>query len=98
MNNINKNKTLYKPFKSPLAGKKYAVYVMRGGKKVLIHFGDSSMEHFKDKLGVWSHLDHNDKQRRKNYRNRSGGIRNKSGELTANNKNYANYWARRILW
>ena len=92
------NKTLYKPFKSPLPGKKYAVYVMRNNKKVLIHFGDSSMQHFKDKLGVWSKLDHNDKARRKNYLTRSGGIRNKKGELTANNKNYANYWARRILW
>jgi hypothetical protein len=91
-------KTLYKPFKSKLSGKKYSVYVMRNNKKVLIHFGDSNMQHFKDKLGVWSKLDHNDKQRRKNFLTRTAGITNKQGEKTANNKNYANYWARRILW
>ena len=35
------------------------------GKKV--HFGFPKMQHFKDKLGEWSSLDHNDKQRRKNF-------------------------------
>ena len=92
------NQKLYKPFKSNVAGKKYSVYVMRNGKKTLIHFGDSNMQHFKDKLGHWSSLDHNDKERRKNYRARSGGIRNKSGQLTANDKNSANYWSRRVHW
>ena len=29
---------------------------------------------------------------------RSGGIRDKSGRLTKNNKNSANYWSRKILW
>ena len=98
MNKIEKEKILYKPFKSPLKGKKYAVYVKRDDKKVLIHFGDSSMQHFKDKLGEWSNLDHNDKARRKNFLTRTAGIKNKKGEFTAFNKNYANYWARRILW
>lgn len=92
------SKPLYKPFKSKLKGKKYSVYVKRDDKKVLIHFGDSNMQHFKDKLGEWSSLDHNDKQRRKNFLTRTAGIKNKKGELTAFNKNYANFWARKILW
>ena len=36
-------KPLYKPFKSTAKGKKGSVYVMKDGKKKLIHFGDSSM-------------------------------------------------------
>jgi len=85
-----KNKPLYKPVKSSKAGKKGMVYVKSnsGGKK-LIHFGDSKMSDF---------TKHKDSARRKNYLERSGGIRDKSGKLTANNKNSANYWARTVLW
>ena len=36
--------------------------------------------------------------RKKNYLARSGGIRNKAGQLTKNDKFSANYWARRDLW
>ena len=32
------DKPLYKPFKSKAKNKKYSVYVMKGGKKRLIHF------------------------------------------------------------
>ena len=85
-----KNKPLYKPVRSSKAGKKGMVYVKSktGGKK-LIHFGDSNMSDF---------TKHKDSARRKNYLERSGGIRDKSGKLTANNKNSANYWARTKLW
>ena len=40
-----------------------------------IPFGDNRYEHFKDSTGegVWSHLDHNDKKRRDNYRKRHKG-------------------------
>jgi hypothetical protein len=37
-------------------------------------------------------------ERKRNYLTRSAGIRNKSGELTMNDKFSANYWARRVLW
>ena len=82
-------KPLYRPFKSSKAGKKGMVFVMKNGSKRLIHFGDSSMKDF---------TQHKDPERRKSYLARSGGIRDKSGRLTANNRNSANYWARRILW
>jgi len=85
----NKKKPLYKPFDSKVKGKKKSVYVMKEGKKKLIHFGDSSMKDF---------TQHKDTNRRKSYLARSAGIRNKEGKLTKNDKNSANYWARRVLW
>ena len=92
------NKTLYKPFKSKAKNKKYSVYVMRDGKKKLIHFGDVRYKHFKDKLGSYKNLDHNDQKRRNNYLSRAKGIKNKQGQLTWKNKNYANYYAIKYLW
>tara|TARA_B110000046_G_scaffold172516_1_gene194350 strand:- start:1310 stop:1573 length:264 start_codon:yes stop_codon:yes gene_type:complete len=83
------NKPLYTPIKSTKKGKKMMVYVMKDGKKRLIHFGDSNMKDF---------TQHKDEARRKSYLARSGGIRNKQGKLTKNDKNSANYWSRKILW
>lgn len=83
------NKPLYKPVKSSNPKKKGMVYVKKDGSKRLIHFGDSNMKDF---------TQHKDKDRRKNYLARSAGIKDKSGNLTAKNKNSANYWARKILW
>ena len=51
------DKELYKPFKSSAKNKKYSVYVMKDGKKRLIHFGDSRYSQFKDKLGEYKKLD-----------------------------------------
>ena len=83
------DKPLYKPFKSSAKNKKYSVYVMKNGKKTLIHFGDSRYSDF---------TKHKDPKRRENYLKRSAGIRDKSGKLTKDDKNSANYWARRYLW
>ena len=64
-----------------------------------IHFGDISMEHFKDKTNLLpKRLSHNDPQRRKNFLTRSGGIKNKSGKLTKTEPMSPNYHSRRILW
>tara|TARA_R110002033_G_scaffold6414_2_gene25202 strand:- start:289 stop:561 length:273 start_codon:yes stop_codon:yes gene_type:complete len=63
-----------------------------------IHFGSRDMEHYKDRTGYWSKLDHNDKIRRKNYLARSAKITNKRNEYTKDNPAYSNYHARRILW
>lgn len=79
-------KDLYKPFKSKAKNKKYSVYV-KGGK--LIHFGDARYGQFKDKLGHYSHLDHNDPKRRKSYYARHG---------KAISKDTAKYWSHKILW
>ena len=86
---MTKDKPLYKPVKSTRKGKKGQVYVMKDGKKRLIHFGDSSMT---DKRKGAS------KAQQKSYLARSAGIRDKEGKLTKNNKNSANYWSRKVNW
>jgi len=83
------DKDLYKPFKSTAKGKKMSVYVMKDGKKKLIHFGDSNMKDF---------TQHKDQKRRKNYIARASGIKNKQGKLTKDDKNSSNYWSLRNLW
>ena len=71
--------------------------MVRVGNKV-IHFGDTRYGHFKDKTGIWKSLDHGDKARRKQYRQRTANIRDGDGELTRNDPHSANYHARRVLW
>ncbi len=84
------DKTLYKPFKSKAKNKKYSVYVKgKNGKPRLIHFGDSRYGQFKDKLGAYSKLDHNDKKRKASYYARHG---------KATSKDSAKYWSHKILW
>jgi len=82
-------KPLYKPYKSSKAGKKGMVYVKgsAAGSRRLIHFGDSSMQDFRQ---------HKDQKRRTSYCARSGGIKDKSGKRPG--KDSANYWSRKILW
>tara|TARA_R100000388_G_C7240878_1_gene161277 strand:- start:1256 stop:1564 length:309 start_codon:yes stop_codon:yes gene_type:complete len=84
-----KDKPLYKPYKSSRANKKGMVYVMRNGKKKLLHFGDASM---------LDYTQHQDQKRRTNYLNRARGIKNKDGQLTYKLKDYSNYWAYTLLW
>jgi len=87
---MKEKKELYKPFKSKAKNKKYAVYVKgNNDKPKLINFGDNRYGQFKDKLGVYSHLDHNDPKRKKQYYNRHG---------KATSKDTAKYWSHKILW
>jgi hypothetical protein len=92
------NKPLYKPFKSTAKNKKYSVYVLKDGKKRLIHFGQLPYKHFKDKLGKYTNLNHNDKDRRERYLKRAKAIKDRSGNLTWKDKNSANYYAVKFLW
>ena len=80
--------------KSNVAGKKLVVVV--NGKT--INFGDSSMDHYKDKTGIWKSKDHLDEKRRKSYLARSGGIKRKDGTLTKNDPTSSNYHSRKIFW
>ena len=89
MDAFRRNKPLYKPRKSTNPKKKGMVYVMKNGAKRLIHFGDNSMSDY---------TKHKDPKRRANYLARSGGITNKQGKKTANDKNSANYWSRTQNW
>eukprot|EP01043_Picozoa_sp_COSAG02_P047306 COSAG02_NODE_4521_length_5267_cov_8.795666_2_plen_86_part_00 len=80
---------LYQPFVSSAKHKKYSVYVLRDGRRRLIHFGDRRYQHFHDKLNNFSHLDHNDSRRRELWYARHGRSSDKSS---------ARYWAARVLW
>lgn len=81
--NFKELKPLYKPYKSSKAGKDGMVYIKKGGSKRLLHFGDSSMPNNTSAAA------------KKSYMARSGGIKNKAGKLTKNDKNSANYWSRK---
>tara|TARA_R110000803_G_scaffold11436_9_gene34144 strand:- start:1732 stop:1992 length:261 start_codon:yes stop_codon:yes gene_type:complete len=83
------DKPLYKPFRSQAKNKKYAIFVMKNGRKRKINFGDSRYQQFKDKIGDFSSLDHGDPKRRKLYFARHG---------RTTDKNTALYWSNRILW
>lgn len=76
---IRKNKK-YSVFKWDNKDKKY---------KYHLSFGDSRYEHYKDKLGLYSHLDHHDADRKRLYYARHG---------KTNNKDSAKYFANRYLW
>ena len=83
--------------KSTRKGKKYSV-IAPSGKK--IHFGSIKMQQYRDStgLGLYSHLDHNDKERRKRYLARAKGIKDKNGNLTWNNPESPNFYSVKYLW
>jgi hypothetical protein len=74
--------------KSNRKGNKYDVYDPKTG-KYLVSFGDARYEHFKDKIGFWSHKDHNDPKRRELYKKRHG---------TNPKRGSAGYFALNYLW
>jgi hypothetical protein len=65
------------------------VYVLHDGKRRLIHFGDARYQQYRDKIGHYSHLDHNDTKRREQWYARHG---------RSTDKNTARYWAAKVLW
>lgn len=75
-------------------GKKLMVYYY--GK--WIHFGDIRYQHYFDKTGYYSNLNHIDDKRRNSYLRRANGIKDKNGNFTANNKSSPNFWSINILW
>lgn len=79
-----------KPVNAPAGAKEKKMVLAKKGDDVkLVRFG---------LRGMSDYTKHKDEGRRENYLARSGGIRNKQGELTKNDKFSANYWARKVLW
>ncbi len=66
--------------------KKYDVFY---GGQYIVSFGDKRYQQYKDKLGLYSHLDHMDKKRRDNYYKRFGEF---AEEGTAK------YFSHKYLW
>jgi hypothetical protein len=78
-----------KPIKSYLKNKKYMVYVVRGNKSKIIHFGNSKYEDYRQ---------HKNEKRRQNYLKRAAGIKDKNSNFTKDNPMTANYYSMRWLW
>lgn len=79
-----------KPKNAPSGAKEKKMVLAKKGDDVkLVRFG---------LRGMSDYTQHKDEGRRANYLARSGGIRNKDGELTKNDPFSANYWARKVLW
>lgn len=66
------------------------------GKKV--NFGDRRYQHYKDKIGSWSSLDHLDLKRRKNYRARHSGIVLSDGSRAIDKKYSPAWFSYKYLW
>ena len=88
---MDKKPILYKPFKSKAKNKKYSIYVKSDNKKgyKIVHFGSSQHQQFFDKIGLYSHLNHNDPKRKKAYYARHG----KEAK-----KDTAKYFSHLYLW
>jgi hypothetical protein len=63
----------------------------------IIHFGDKRYQQYFDKIGHYSHLNHLDEERRKNYLSRAKGIK-KNGRLSYKDKTSPNYYSVHYLW
>lgn len=83
--------------KSKVKNKKYSVKSPSGR---TINFGDTRYQHYKDAtgLGLYSHLDHKDPERRKKYRERHSKILLKDGTPAYKNKEQAAYYSYYFLW
>lgn len=68
--------------------KKYDIF--KNG-KYLLSFGDSRYQHYKDKLGHYSNLDHNDEERLRKFRERFGS-------KDFSNPDKALFWSWYYLW
>lgn len=86
---INNNKYFY-IIKSNRKNKKYDVYGFNNDKfKYLLSFGHSLYQHYKDILGGYKNLNHNDEERKERYYKRFGDT---------NDIYSAKWWSHRILW
>lgn len=81
--------------------KKYTA-ILPNGKKV--HFGHTAYEHYKDSVprnlggGIWSHKDHMNKDRRRNYRKRHGGMSCKDGRRCIDVRYSPAWFSYHYLW
>lgn len=75
-----------KPVPSDRNGKKYMVLAKKGDEVRVIHFGAKGYKH------------NYSESAKRNYLNRSAGIKDKNGNLTKDDKFSPNFWARKVLW
>jgi hypothetical protein len=86
--------TFVKFEKSKKAGKKYTAILKnkKTGRNKKVHFGASKYQQYKDStgLGKWSHKNHNDAKRRKNFKSRMGKFTKKKFSPA--------YFSNKYLW
>jgi len=72
--------------------RKYKKYMVKLNDGTTVHFGDNRYSQYKDKtgLGLYTHLDHLDKDRRARYKKRHEGTRHK--------KYSASWFSDQYLW
>ena len=81
--------------------KKYTA-IFPSGKR--ISFGHKDYQHYKDSVprrlggGIWTHKNHNDSERRRNYRKRHGGMKCKDGQLCYKIKYSPSWFSYYFLW
>jgi hypothetical protein len=102
---MNQDTDIYKRYKGggldfKKSTRKDKKYMVRTPKGKLIHFGQIGFEQFKDStgLGLYSHLDHGDKNRRRLYRLRHRAIKTKDGKPAYKDKESSSYYSWNYLW
>jgi hypothetical protein len=91
----------YVKFTIPSKGyKKYkAVIYDTNGKKIKsVLFGDRRYEHYFDRIGMWSELNHNDRKRRAAYRKRHEGVLLKDGTPAYMQPYTPAFFSYHLLW
>ena len=88
-------------FKRGTNHKKYKAIIenKKSGKKRTLQFGDNRYEQYKDStgLGLYTHKNHSDLQRRRNYFNRHSGVSSKSKALDIEIKKSKGVYTPKIL-
>jgi len=79
-------------------GKKLRVVFDTHDRLYEVHFSNPEKRHFRDKTNHFSHMDHNNSDRRMIYLQKRVNHRDKEGCLTANNPFTPNFWTLRLLY
>ena len=84
----------------PSSHSKYDVYkfTKEGNIKHIASFGDKRFQHYFDRVGLYSNLNHYDSDRRARYWSRHGSIRLDDGSLAINKKESPAWFSFRYLW
>ena len=87
---MNQDRKIGKPFPSKVKGKKFSVYVMKDGKRKLIHFGATGYPDWRSATAT--------KEQRASYRARASGILKKDGSRAIDDRSSPAYYSYNYLW
>ena len=75
-----------------------AVVTLANGQTKTVPFGHQKYQHYHDKIGLYSRLDHNDPERRRRYRQRHSAIKLKNGKRAIDVKYSPAWFSYHYLW